>query len=348
MTSIPNNVNEDLVMGKVISFINYKGGVGKTTTTFHIGCALALFHSKRVLLIDVDPQTNLTFLCAIPERWEKFKKDNGSVAGLFQAYLNDTLDKFDFGKIIWKFPIRIGTNEVIANLELIPSDVELLGVDIDLAAKTTRKNETGFYHEQLNVLRRTISKIKSEFGIDTSRNVRDALFYIEQRSILGKVIDTVKNKYDYILIDCPPNLYLVTQNALAASDYYIITTIPDHLSSIGISTLMKKITDLNNVLIEKYRVIGVKVKCVMLKGILFTMVRIFGQNVVSTYKDRMKDLQEKYAGLYFENYISWGTGYTEAAAQAVPVFSLNEENAMRVAEQYKEVAKEFLQKVDGD
>jgi len=63
-------------MGKVISFINYKGGVGKRTTTYHIGCYLALFHNKKVLLIDTDPQTNLTFLCAIYERWRHFKKDN--------------------------------------------------------------------------------------------------------------------------------------------------------------------------------------------------------------------------------------------------------------------------------
>lgn len=49
-------------MAKIISFINYKGGVGKTTTTFHIGCALAMFEpKKKVLLIDADPQTNLRF-----------------------------------------------------------------------------------------------------------------------------------------------------------------------------------------------------------------------------------------------------------------------------------------------
>jgi len=57
-------------MAKIISFINYKGGVGKTTTTFHIGCALAMFEpKKKVLLIDADPQTNLTFLCCDMARW---------------------------------------------------------------------------------------------------------------------------------------------------------------------------------------------------------------------------------------------------------------------------------------
>jgi chromosome partitioning protein len=51
--------------------MNYKGGVGKTTTTYHIGCGLAMYHGKRVLLIDNDPQTNLTFLCASLADWKK-------------------------------------------------------------------------------------------------------------------------------------------------------------------------------------------------------------------------------------------------------------------------------------
>jgi chromosome partitioning protein len=51
-------------MTKVISFINYKGGVGKTTTAFHVSSSLAQHYGQRVLMIDIDPQTNLTFLCA--------------------------------------------------------------------------------------------------------------------------------------------------------------------------------------------------------------------------------------------------------------------------------------------
>ena len=47
-------------MGRVISFINFKGGVGKTTTTYHVGCALAYAHKKRVLLIDIDPENSFT------------------------------------------------------------------------------------------------------------------------------------------------------------------------------------------------------------------------------------------------------------------------------------------------
>lgn len=239
-------------MGKVISFINYKGGVGKTTTTYHIGCALALFHNKKVLLVDVDPQTNLTFLCVVPERWEAFKKDNGTIAKLFESYLKDSFDTYQIENIIWKSPIELFTKgkvtkDVVKNLDLIPSDVDLLSVDIELASKTWRKIESGFYQEQLQILRRTIKSIKELFGIDTSDDIRDALFSIEQRHILKNAIHKIKDNYDYILIDCPPNLYLVTQNALAASDTYVITTIPDHMSTIGINILIKKIRDRKSV-----------------------------------------------------------------------------------------------------
>jgi cellulose biosynthesis protein BcsQ len=72
-------------MAHIVSFINYKGGVGKTTTTYHVGCALAYAHGKRVLLVDIDPQCNLTLLCAVWSRWEDYVKKGGvSVATLYE------------------------------------------------------------------------------------------------------------------------------------------------------------------------------------------------------------------------------------------------------------------------
>ena len=72
---------------KVLSFINYKGGVAKTTTTYHVGCSLAQHYGKRVLLVDIDPQTNLTFLCAPVEKWEDFKRKTGTIATMYQKHL---------------------------------------------------------------------------------------------------------------------------------------------------------------------------------------------------------------------------------------------------------------------
>ncbi|HAF02819.1 MAG TPA: hypothetical protein DIT76_03350 [Spartobacteria bacterium] len=79
-------------MAKIISFINYKGGVGKTTTTFHIGCALARFEpKKKVLLIDADPQTNPTFLCCV--NFGLFRLDAENAVALWDSPAHgDALD----------------------------------------------------------------------------------------------------------------------------------------------------------------------------------------------------------------------------------------------------------------
>src|SRR5216117_1006895 len=99
-------------MPRIISFINYKGGVGKTTTTFHIGCALAMFEpKKRVLLIDADPQTNLTFLCCQFSDWETRLASHGSLETLYSAFLDQ--QKKSLRDIIWTRPM---TRPELANV----------------------------------------------------------------------------------------------------------------------------------------------------------------------------------------------------------------------------------------
>src|SRR6266545_3688376 len=119
-------------MAKVISFINYKGGVGKTTTTFHIGCALAMFEpKKKVLLIDADPQTNLTFLCCDDTRWKSRIETHGSLETVYSAYLDHK--KKSLRDIVWQKPM---TRPELANVDLVPSTIDLLDIDLRLQAKT--------------------------------------------------------------------------------------------------------------------------------------------------------------------------------------------------------------------
>ena len=199
-------------MAKVISFINYKGGVGKTTTTYHIGCALAMFAPrKRVLLIDADPQTNLTFLCSDFVAWESRLKTHGSLETLYAAYIENR--KISIRDIIWQKPMN---RPELSGVDLVPSDIELLDIDLRLQSKTRAAT--------------TIQEI--------------AETHLEQRSILQKAIAEVANDYEYILIDCPPNLYLATQNALYASDGFLVTLMPDHFSTVGVNFLDRKIQQL--------------------------------------------------------------------------------------------------------
>jgi len=199
-------------MTKIISFINYKGGVGKTTTTFHIGCALAMFEpKKRVLMIDADPQTNLTFLCCDFRSWEQRVKTHGSLETVYSAYLDQRASSLK--NIIWKKPM---SRPELANVDLVPSTIELLDIDLRLQSKT--------------------------HAATTIREV--AQTHLDQRSILSNSIKEIAGEYDYVLIDCPPNLYLATQNALYASDGYLVTLMPDHFSTVGVTFLDRKVRQL--------------------------------------------------------------------------------------------------------
>jgi chromosome partitioning protein len=165
-------------MARVISFINYKGGVGKTTTAFHIGCALAMFHKKRVLLIDADPQTNLTFLCSDFAEWRDQVAKFGSLEALYRGYIDH--NPIEIPQIIWRKPM---SHQGLEALDLIPSDITLLDIDLRLQSRTKAST--------------------------TIREVAET--HLTQRSILAHALEQVHSEYDYILIDCPPNLYLATQ-----------------------------------------------------------------------------------------------------------------------------------------
>jgi chromosome partitioning protein len=111
-------------MTNVISFINYKGSIGKTTSAYHVACSLAQHHRQKVLMIDIDPQTNLTFLCANYERWERRKRNTGTITNLYKRYVDR--QPLDINRFIWNDPVVIGRYP-ISGLDLIPCDIDLLG-----------------------------------------------------------------------------------------------------------------------------------------------------------------------------------------------------------------------------
>ncbi len=301
-------------MTKVIAFINYKGGVGKTTTGYHIGCALAKFHKKRVLLVDVDPQTNMTFLCAIFSRWETFRQKSGTLASLFDAFLKG--NRLSLKTILWKTPIELAGRPIIPNLDLVPSDVELLTIDIDLASKVSASadlHELGRQH-------------------------------LELRTVLRSALDEVREEYDYILIDCPPNLYLVTQNALAASDAYVVTALPDHLSTIGLTILQRRIGRMNSDLSIMSGLAGLKVSGPTLGGIIFVRVRLGGQKIVNMHSQKMIDVSNLFPKKTFVHYTTELIGYGQASEQALPVFEMSGSNARRASQQYVDITNEFLKR----
>jgi chromosome partitioning protein len=109
----------------VLSFINLKGGVGKTTTAVAVAEMLAQDERKHVLLIDLDPQTNATVTLISEEQWAEMDKEGRTIAQLFEDRLNpNNAPKFDIEKAIAR---RVSTiNDGIARLDLLPSSIRLI------------------------------------------------------------------------------------------------------------------------------------------------------------------------------------------------------------------------------
>jgi len=164
----------------VVSFINFKGGVGKTTLSVEVAASLYKKFNSRVLMIDLDPQCNCTLYWWNEKDWEKQINKKETLLSFFEACLND--QPFDissivanptrFSKIPWFLTFDAKLNR---GIKLIPSDMSLFGVDMRLAQR---------------------------FGFDN----------IKSQTFLRKALLTIENDYDFIFIDCPPNLYLATQN----------------------------------------------------------------------------------------------------------------------------------------
>lgn len=115
---------------KVVSVINYKGGVGKTTVTSNIGAELA-FQGRKVLIIDLDPQTNLTFSFIRPADWEKSFAEKKTIKSSFDSLLAG--DPFDIKDLIYE-PKRV-KNALggRGRLDIICSHLRLINVDLELA-----------------------------------------------------------------------------------------------------------------------------------------------------------------------------------------------------------------------
>lgn len=310
-------------MATVVSFINYKGGVGKTTSAYHVSCSLAQHHRQRVLMIDIDPQTNLTFLCASPGQWQRRKRNVGTIATLYRRFTEGL--PLEVRRYVWDGAVTIGRYP-ITGLDMIPCDIDLLGEDVG-------GGQIAGVFPSAEALR------------------RNAQQYVRDRSFLSKVIEEVQDRYDWVVIDCPPNLYLMTQNALHASDYYVVTAIPDHLSTIGLTILARKIDKIGGDIAAAQPLAGVDSQRAVAKlgAIVFVKVRIGGTMITNTHDSTMAAIRgEPFArDKVVSRYTTELIGYSEAAENLVPVWEHGSDNARRAANknEYPEITRELIMKL---
>ncbi len=245
-------------MGRVITFSNHKGGVGKTTSTVNVGVALSEMGQK-VLLIDLDPQANLT---------QSF--------GITKVNFNI------YEALIGKYELR--WTSISENLDVVPSTLDLSGAEIELGAEPGR-----------------------EF-------------------ILRELIEPIRDQYDYILLDTPPSLGLLTVNALTSADAVYIPLQAEYLALQGLTKLTTVIRKIQRRLNRKLE----------LGGVFLTQYdrrKILNREVAETVSNFFKDK-------VFKTKIRDNVALAEAPSLGKDIFNYNKKS--NGAKDYLSLSKEII------
>ena len=245
-------------MSKVISISNHKGGVGKTTSAINIGAGLNKL-CKKVLLIDLDPQANLSQSLGLIDQE---KNIYGAIRGEYKLQ-----------------PIK-----VLKGLDVIPSTLDLSGAEIELSGEAGREY------------------------------------------ILRELIEPIKKSYDYVIIDSPPSLGLLTINSFTASDEIFIPLQAQYLAIQGLTKLLEVVEKIQKRLNKKLKIGGVFIT-------QYDSRKVLNRDVVTSIKQRFKDEVLK-------TMIRDNVALAEAPTQGVDIFRYQPKS--KGAEDYLALCKEII------
>ncbi len=222
-------------MGYVIATANMKGGVGKTTLSVNIATCLAKEHGKRVLVLDLDSQISATLSLMSPMEFAKRRKHRKTFRYLIDQIINPEPEQ--------KHTIQDIIQSQVCNLP----GLDLLPGDIDL------------YDEFV------VSEMLHYQAINLGVTDFETIWNRFERVLLSKVLEPVREAYDFIILDCAPGYNLLTRSALATSNFYILPAKPEPLSVVGIQLLERRVAQL-----KESHEHEAKIDIQML-GIVFTM-----------------------------------------------------------------------------
>ena len=206
-------------MPDVFSTINLKGGVGKTTTTVALAEFMSGRLNKRVLVIDLDPQTNATVMLIGEEKWRKLNEREWTLARLFKDALDPENKRFDLDKTLQK---KVSNVSEARTIDLLPSSLDLIDVQDRLAT------------------------------------VPSGRFYsVNPTELLWRAVKSRLDDYEIVIVDCPPNLGIITLNGLRISGSFVIPTIPDILSTYGIPQILTRVRHFSEEISENIKPLGV-------------------------------------------------------------------------------------------
>ena len=252
-------------MGRIIAVANQKGGVGKSTTAINLSACLAE-KGKKVLAIDMDPQGNTTSGFGVDK--------NGIENTLYELLLGEAETKDTIVK------------DVVENLDLIPSNINLSGAEIELV------------------------------GID------------DKEFILKGITDKLRRKYDYIILDCPPSLNMLTINALTAATSVLVPIQCEYYALEGLSQLIHTIDLVQQRLNPDLAI----------EGIVFTMFDVRTNLSVQVVQNVKSNLDAK----IYETLIPRNIRLAEAPSHGLPINLYDTRSAG--AESYRLLAKEVIER----
>ena len=252
-------------MGKIISIVNQKGGVGKTTTAVNIAAGIGLA-GKKVLLIDADPQGNTTSGYGIA------KKD--ATLTSYQMLIGKTTAE------------NAATETEFKNVDIVPASMDLAAAEVDLIELENRESQ------------------------------------------LKMALAGVRDKYDYIFIDCPPSLGLISINALNASDTVLVPIQCEYFALEGLSQLMatvRQVKRLYNPTLE-------------IEGIVLTMY----DGRLNLTQQVVAEIKKYFANKLYKTVIPRAVRLSEAPSYGMPIQYYDKRSKGAAA--YDDLAKEFLKK----
>ena len=268
-TRIEKQKKEVFEMSRIIAIANQKGGVGKTTTAINLSACLAE-KGKKILTIDLDPQGNTS-----------------SGLGVDKNAVENTVYELMIGEAKLEECIQ---EEVLENLSVLPSNVNLAGAEIEL------------------------------IGIE------------EKEYILKKNIDTIRDNYDYVIIDCPPSLNTLTVNAMTTADTVLVPIQCEYYALEGLSQLIHTI----NLVRDRLN------PALEIEGVVFTMYDArtnLSLQVVENVKANLKQT-------IYKSIIPRNVRLAEAPSHGLPINLYDTKSAG--AEAYRYLADEVIERGEGD
>lgn len=258
-------------MGKIIAFVNQKGGVGKTTSSINLAASLGLL-GKKTLLVDLDPQGNSTTGVGV---------NKGDLESSIYELL---VDRAEVKKVVAKTKFK--------NLYLIPASINLAGVDMEL--------------------------------MEMARNNPEFIPQLQLKKYLGEI----KEVFDYIILDCPPSLGLITTNALAASNSVIIPVQCEFFALEGIMQL------LNSIMIAQKKLNP----SLDIEGVLLTML----DNRTNLGLEVVEEIKSYFKEKVYDTIIPRLVRLSEAPSHGKPIHAYDPRS--RGTEAYINLAKEVIER----